>query len=304
MKFNQNRKQFKERIFDKNKITNMFVAQDALSAKIAESLGYHAIFVAGYATSAVNLGLPDRGISDFDIMLNKCREIINATNLPVFADADTGYGDLDNVARTINNYEQIGAAGVFLEYQKWPKKCGHMEGKEIEKTEILADKINEAVKTRKNEDFLIMSRTDARAINGLSDAINRSKIYSKAGANLIFIEAPENINELKKIKEAFPDTPLMANMIEDGKTPDLTTNELKELGFSIVVHPTASVYTEAYSIKNMLKTLQKEGSTKNMINQMITFNEFNEFVGLNKLNKFEKSHSDANMKQQIKEWGI
>lgn len=304
MKFDQNREKFQKMVFDQNQITNMFVAQDALSAKIAEQLGYQAIFVAGYATSAVDLGLPDRGVSDFDIMLNKCREIINATNLPVFADADTGYGNQDNVARTIQNYEQIGAAGVFLEDQKWPKKCGHMEGKEIEHTDVLADKIKTAVKNRKNNNFLIMSRTDARAVFGLDEAIKRSKTYEAAGADLIFIEAPESIEELKLIKQAFPSTPLMANMIEEGKTPDLTVDELKKLGFSIVVHPTTSVYTEAYSIKKMLETLQKDGSTKNITDQMITFNQFNDFIGLNDLNNFENENGDLTMKQKIKEWGL
>ncbi|WP_429971638.1 isocitrate lyase/PEP mutase family protein [Fructilactobacillus sp. Tb1] len=304
MKFAKNRSKFKKMMFNPHHITNMFVAQDALSAKIADKLGYEAIFVAGYATSAADLSLPDRGIADFDIMLNKCREIINATNLPVFADADTGYGDLFNVARTVKNYEAIGAAGIFLEDQQWPKRCGHMDGKKIEPVEVLEAKINMAVQTRKHDDFLIMSRTDARAVEGLDAAIQRSKTYQQAGADLIFIEAPESIAELKQIKAAFPTTPLMANMLESGKTPDLTTNELKDLGYSLIVHPTASVYTEMAGIKKMLTTLKETGSTKSLKNEMITFPEFNHFVGLEKLNNFETKYNNENMQNKLTAWGI
>ncbi|WP_395319571.1 isocitrate lyase/PEP mutase family protein [Fructilactobacillus frigidiflavus] len=304
MKFKQNRAKFKKLMFDKHHITNMFVAQDALSAKIAEDLGYEAIFVAGYATSASDLSLPDRGIADFDTMLNKCREIINATNLPVFADADTGYGDLANVARTVKNYEAIGAAGIFLEDQQWPKRCGHMDGKRIEPVDVLAAKIKTAVTTRKHDDFLIMSRTDARAVEGLQAATDRSQIYKMAGADLIFIEAPESIAELKAIHTAFPDTPLMANMIENGKTPDLTPTELQQLGFSLVVHPTASVYTEMAAMKKMLTTLKETGSTKSLKDEMITFPEFNHLMGLEKLNDFETKYNTENMQKQLTAWGI
>lgn len=299
-KFDQLRKKFDKAVHTDNQITNMIVTPDSLSARIAEKLGFKAIFAAGYATSASNLAMPDRGIADFSIMLNKCREIVNAVNIPVFADADTGYGDLDNIRRTVRSYESIGAAGLFLEDQKWPKRCGHMAGKSVESTEVLVEKIKTAVKSRKNQDFLIMSRTDARAVYGLKEAIERSQQYLKAGADLIFIEAPQSIAELREIAAAFPKTPLMANMIEGGATPMLTSGELRKLGFRIVVHPTALTYAHTYATEELLSTLKKKGTTVTEQDKMLTFDRFNNFIGLDKVNHREQQYSATKMNQVLK----
>lgn len=296
-KFDQLRNQFDIAVHTKNQITDMIVAPDSLSARIAEKLGFKAIFAAGYATSASNLAMPDRGIVDFSIMLNKCREIINAVDIPAFADADTGYGDLDNIRRTVRNYEAIGAAGIFLEDQKWPKPCGHMAGKSVETADVLAEKISAAVSERKNKNFLIMSRTDARAVYGLEDAINRSRQYLAAGADLIFIEAPQSIDELKEISKVFPDTPLMANMIEGGATPMLTSEELCDLGFKIVVHPTALTYAHTYATEQLLSNLKEEGTAIRQENKMITFERFNNFIGLNEVNQREQQYAPKKWKK-------
>ncbi len=293
-KDNEMRKQFKSMVMS-GKIVRMMVAPDALAAKVAEASGAQAVFSAGYASSASALAMPDRGIADFGITLERCREIINAVNIPVFADADTGYGDDDNIRRTVENFEAIGAAGIFIEDQTWPKRCGHMDGKTVEPTEVLEHKIRIAEETRKHDDFLIMSRTDARAVNGLEDAINRSKRYRAAGADLIFIEAPQSIEELETIHEAFPDTPMMANMIEDGKTPLTETSELERLGFNIVVHPNAMTYTQAFAEKELIETLKRDGTTKAFKDRMITFPKFNEFVGLDKVNNRDAMYSPEKM---------
>ncbi len=253
LKNDRMRHQFKTDVMSGH-IVRMMVAPDALAAKIAQSCGAKAVFSAGYATSASALAMPDRGISDFGFALERCREIINAVDIPVFADADTGYGDLDNVKRTVECYEAIGAAGIFIEDQVWPKRCGHMDGKKVEPTEVLEAKIKAAKAARKHDDFLIMSRTDARAVYGLDDAIERSRRYKAAGADLIFIEAPQSSEELEKIHEAFPDTPMMANMIEDGKTPLTKKEDLQKLGFNIVVHPNTLTYTQAYAEKTLIET--------------------------------------------------
>lgn len=298
LKNDRMRHQFKTEVMS-GRIVRMMVAPDALAAKIAEDSGAQAIFSAGYATSASTLAMPDRGISDFGNALNRCREIINATNIPVFADADTGYGDLDNVRRTVESYEAIGAAGIFIEDQVWPKRCGHVDGKKVEPTEVLEAKITAAKAARKHDDFLIMSRTDARAVYGLDNAIERSRRYKAAGADLIFIEAPRSIDELKQIHEAFPDTPLMANMIEGGKTPLTKSEDLEKLGFNIVVHPTAMTYTQAYAEEQLIQTLQREGTTKHFEDRMITFSKFNAFVGLDKVNARDAQYSPENMAQYM-----
>lgn len=300
LKNNRMRQQFKDFIFS-GKILQMPVAPDAMAAKIAEKLGFQAVFSAGYATSASAFAMADRGVTDFGMSLERTREIINAVDIPVFADADTGYGDLENVRRTVENYEAIGAAGIFIEDQVWPKRCGHMAGKQVEPTEILEEKIKVAVATRKNDDFLIMSRTDARMIHGLDEAIERSKRYKAAGADLIFIEAPQSIEEMEKIHAAFPDTNMMANMIEGGQTPLTKTEDLQQLGFNIVVYPTALTYAQAYTEKELLQTLLDDGTTESYQDRMITFSEFNHFIGLDEMNSRDQAYAPENMLQYMQE---
>lgn len=294
-KFKAMRKKFRQAVFTKDKIVNLVVAPDSLSAKIAEKLGYQAIFAAGYATSASNLAKPDRGLADFGIMVNKCREIVNAVNIPVFADADTGYGDTKNIARTVRSYEMIGACGLFLEDQVWPKHCGHMAGKKVEPTEVLAAKIKAATQARQDPNFLIMSRTDARAVYDLKEAIARSKQYLAAGADLVFIEAPRNIEELKAEIKAFPDTPLMLNMIEGGATPIMSVAEARKLGFRIIVHPTALTYAQTFAVKRVLSILQQTGKTAGAKDVMLSFDEFNKFIGLNEVNDREQHYAAEKM---------
>lgn len=288
------RKQFKNYIYS-GKALQLPVAPDALAAKIAEKLGFDAVFSAGYATSASAFAMPDRGVTDFGKSLERTRDIINAVDIPVFADSDTGYGDLENVRRTVENYEAIGAAGIFIEDQVWPKRCGHMSGKMVEPTETLEEKIKVAVAARKNDDFLIMSRTDARTVYDLEEAIERSRRYKAAGADLIFIESPRSFEEFEEIHEAFPDTFMMANMIEGGLTPLTKTAELEKLGFNIIVYPTALTYAQAYTEKNLLQTLLDEGTTENYQDKMITFDEFNDFIGLDEVNQRDSAYAPENM---------
>ena len=296
LKHDRMRARFKQEVTSGH-IVRMLVAPDALAAKIAQAHGVQAIFSAGYATSASALGMPDRGITDFGYALERCREIVNAVNIPVFADADTGYGDVDNVRRTVRNYERIGATGIFLEDQVWPKRCGHMDGKMVEPAEVLESKIKAAAAARQHDDFLIMSRTDARAVYGLQEAIDRSRRYQAAGADLIFIEAPQSIAELETIHNAFPGTPLMANMIEGGKTPLTKTEDLEHLGFTIVVHPTAMTYAQAFAERALIATLQRDGITKAFKDRMITFPTFNKFVGLDEVNERDARYSPEAMRR-------
>ncbi|MHA8262684.1 isocitrate lyase/PEP mutase family protein [Lactobacillaceae bacterium Melli_B3] len=301
--YSEERRTFNHLIYG-NQILSMTVAPDALAARIAEQEGFQAIFVAGYATSASTLAMPDRGILDFGEMLAKIREITAAVSIPVFADADTGYGDLENVARTARCYEAAGAAGMFIEDQVWPKRCGHMAGKSVVPAEELAAKIKMASRSRRHKDFLIMARTDARQMNGLQDAIDRCRLYRQSGADMLFIEAPQSKAELQQIAATFPETPLMANMIEDGATPMLSAKELEAMGYSFVVHPTALTYAHAYADREFLHELHEIGRTDKTKDHMVTFNDFNESVGLDELNDLEQRYANDQMQKLIDDISI
>lgn len=296
--FSENRKKFKKMMYGQQ-LVNMVVVPDALAAKIAEQAGFQALFVAGYAASADLLGLPDRGVLDFGQQLEQLNRICQAVDVPVFADADTGYGDLENVRRTVKSFEQAGAVGLFLEDQAWPKRCGHMLGKQLVPTEELSAKIKAAVEARRNDDFLIMSRTDARQTYGLKEAINRSYQYCAAGADMVFIEAPQSKAELQKIATEFPDVPLMANMIEGGATPLTSADELSKMGYRILVHPTDLTYVNAYADRMLLHELKLTGKTTNSQQRMFQFSEFNQTVGLDHLNDLDKQYSETIMKQLL-----
>lgn len=279
---------FKQMCFSGD-LVSMVVAPDALTARIAESVGFKAIFSAGYATSAARLARPDRGIADFGLMADNAREIVNAVNIPVFVDGDTGYGDEENIARMVRVYENLGAAGLFIEDQVWPKRCGHMDGKAVVSKEEGIRRVAAAAAARRHDDFLIMSRTDAYATYGLDEAIERTRAYHEAGADLCFIEAPQTREDMERIPKLFTDAPLMANMIESGKTPLMTDEEIHAAGYTIGVHPCGIVYTEAYAAHRLLDDMQRfGGDIKADLDQMIAFPKFNEFVGLSEINELEQ----------------
>ncbi|MFT8930637.1 MAG: isocitrate lyase/PEP mutase family protein [Sporolactobacillus sp.] len=292
MKADRMRAQFND-LMHGTDIVSMVACPDSLSARIAEKTGFKALFQAGYTTSASELAMPDRGVADFGIMVNRAREIVNTVTIPVFADADTGYGSVRNVVRTVRCYESIGVAGLFLEDQQWPKRCGHMDGKSVIPADEMVAKIRAAAAARTHRDFLIMSRTDARAVYDLDEAIRRSRAYHQAGADLVFIEAPQSKDELKVIAAAFPDVPLMANMIEHGKTPLMTADELQELGFRIMVHPTALAYAQTYAEQHLLQELYEKKTTAGCMDRLVPFDQFNAFIGLDEVNALEANYTPA-----------
>jgi len=263
---------------------------DALSARIAEKVGFSAAFQTGYGTSASLLGMPDFGFLNAGETIDNARRIINSVEIPILVDIDTGYGNPLNVWRMVNDLERIGASGVFLEDQVWPKRCGHMKGKSVITKEEYIPKLKAALDARKSRDFIIVARTDSLAQYGLDEAIERGKQYQKIGADVIFIEAPKTLEEMKRITEEI-NAPLLANMIEEGATPNLSSQELEKLGFRMVVFPLSALYSSTYAIKNVLSSLKQTGMTYNLKNEMITFNEFNEFVNLPKYNKMEEKYT-------------
>ncbi len=252
---------------------------DALSAKLAERAGFEAALMSGYSVSAGMLGEPDVGYLTMTEMAFALKRICDATSIPVMADGDTGYGNAMNVRRVVREYEDAGAAGVFFEDQEWPKRCGHMEGKRVIPMEEHAMKIRAAVEARRDPDFVVMARTDARAVNGLEDALARARAYAAAGADCLFVEAPQSVAEMCQIASTL-DKPLMANMVENGKTPLVPPAELQAMGYAFVTYPVAAVYTVAASLTRLWAALKAKGTTEDVRDGMVSFPEFNAIIGL------------------------
>lgn len=252
---------------------------DALSARIASRVGFDIVFISGYSVSAARLGEPDFGFLTQTEMADAARSVCRVCNAPVIVDADTGYGNALNVMRTVRDLQDAGAAGVFLEDQVWPKKCGHMAGKRVVPVEEHAAKIAAAVEARGERDLFVVARTDARQPLGLEAAIERCIAYKEAGADALFVEAPQSIEELARIAEALP-APLVANMIEHGVTPHLSHAQLRELGFQLIVCPLAALFSAALAMQTVLTELREKGTTAAVVDRMLAFEEFNELVEL------------------------
>ncbi|HZA42304.1 MAG TPA: oxaloacetate decarboxylase [Nitrososphaeraceae archaeon] len=263
---------------------------DALSARITEVTGFDAIFQTGYGSAATVLGMPDYGFLNAGETMDNARKIIRAVDIPVIVDIDTGYGNPLTVWRIVKDLELMGASGVFLEDQIWPKRCGHMAGKEIIPVDEYLLKLTAAVEARDDNDFIVVARTDARATSGLDEAIERGREYFKSGADVVFVEAPRSIAELKEIGSKI-DAPLVANMIEGGITPTLTASELRDLGFRIGVFPLSGLFASAFAMKQVYEELHRSGSTSKEKEKMITFEEFNKLVNLQKYIDLERKYA-------------
>ena len=254
---------------------------DALSAKIAVRSGFEVVFITGYSLSATLIGEPDFGLLTQTEVVGAAQRICSVVDAPVIVDADTGYGNAINVIRTVADLLRAGAAGMFLEDQVWPKRCGHMKGKQVISIEEHLKKLRAAVDAKNGADFFIVARSDSRQALGLAEAIDRGIAFSEAGADAVFIEAPESKEEMKEIARRVPG-PLVANMLERGVTPLMGPKELKELGFELIVWPLAPLYAVAKSLTTVYTTLRRDGSTLAILEDLMPFNEFNDIVGLDK----------------------
>jgi methylisocitrate lyase len=252
---------------------------DALSAKIAARTGFEVIFITGYSLSATLLGEPDFGLLTQSEVVSAAQRICAVVDTPVIVDADTGYGNAINVIRTVEDLVRAGAAGMFLEDQVWPKRCGHMKGKQVIPLDEQLKKLQAAIEAKGKSDFFIVARTDSRQALGLAEAIRRGCAFKEAGADAVFIEAPESKEEMKQIAREVHG-PLVANMLERGVTPLMGPQELKDVGFELIVWPLAPLYSVAQSLTEVYATLRKDGSTLAILDQLMPFNQFNEIVGL------------------------
>jgi methylisocitrate lyase len=264
-------------------------AHNAFTARIIEQAGFDAVYLTGSGASMDLLGMPDLGFLTMTEMVSHARNIVQAIRLPVIADADTGYGNALNVMRTIREYEKAGVAGVHIEDQVAPKRCGHFAGKEVISREEMVGKIEAALDARNDPDFLIIARTDARAVLGLAEAVERGRAYRKAGADMIFVDAPESEEELRVIVRSVPG-PLMANMSEGGKTPLLSARELQELGYRLVIYPRSAAGAAAKAVQDLMAILKRDGTTKNFLDRIVTFEERNRITGLAQYQELEKKY--------------
>jgi carboxyvinyl-carboxyphosphonate phosphorylmutase len=283
------KKLLKEKLNQRNEIIVLPGVFDALSAKVAENVGFQTIFQTGYGSAASLLGMPDFGFLNAGENIENARRIIRSVDLPVIVDVDTGYGNPLTVWKIVNDLIAYGAAGIFLEDQVWPKRCGHMRGKEVIGVDEYIQKLRAAVTASENKYFIIVARTDARAPLGIDEAIKRGKMYRKEGADVVFVEAPQSEEELREIPKKI-NAPLLANMIENGVTPTFSADELKSMGYSMVVFPLSGLYAATYAMKKIFSYLKSKGTTKGCTDTMLDFDEFNELVELPKFMQMEKKY--------------
>jgi len=282
-------KSIRKLVYDKSKPLVFPGVYDAITARIAQKAGFEAMFQTGYGTSAALLGMPDYGFIGSTETIENARRICKSVSVPVIVDADTGYGNPLSVWKLVNELEAVGATGIFLEDQKWPKRCGHMSGKEVIAKEEYSEKLRAAVDARKSNDFVIVARTDARATEGLDDAIERGLLYKDIGADAIFVEAPKSVDEMKKIGKSIK-APLVANMIEGGATPLLSSSELHKMGFNLILYPLSVLYANTFATMQILKELRKSGTTAKLKDKLVNFDQFNEIVELSKFKKMEDKY--------------
>ena len=264
---------------------------DALSGLIAEQSGAQAVYLSGASIAYTRFGRSDVGLVSVSEVHDTLASVTDRIKIPIIVDADTGFGNALNVQRTIRNFERAGAAAIQIEDQSFPKRCGHLDGKVLIKTDEMVGKVKAAVDARKTSDTLIIARTDARAVDGLQEAIDRAHTYKEAGADILFIEAPRSVDELKIIRKSFHlNTPLLANMVEGGKTPVKTADDLKNLGYNIVIFPGGAVRAATFQLQEYYAGLLENGSNAEFSKRMHDFDSLNAVIGTPELLSLGKKY--------------
>jgi 2,3-dimethylmalate lyase len=261
---------------------------DALGARLVEEAGFDAVYMTGFGTAASMLGRPDVGLVTMTEMVDNARRIGRGCSLPVIADADTGYGNAISVVRTVQEYEQAGVAGMHIEDQVSPKKCGHMEGKQVIPTDEMLSKIRAAVAARQTPDFVIIARTDARAVEGIAAALDRARRYRDAGADVLFVEAATSEKEIERIAAELHEIPLLFNWAEGGKTPPLPYDRLRELGYRIIIFPISVLLTTMASMRQALTEIRAAGTPLPIMERLPSFAEFLDFIGMPEIEELEQ----------------
>jgi 2-methylisocitrate lyase-like PEP mutase family enzyme len=266
---------------------------DPLGARLIEEAGFPAAYMTGFGIAASHLGRPDVGLMALPEMVDNARRIASAVDIPVIADADTGYGNAINVIRTVREYEAAGVAAIHIEDQVMPKKCGHMDGKEVVPAREMAAKVSAAVAARRSPEFLIIARTDALAVEGLDGALARARMYVEAGADALFVEAPESEAEIEAVARAFPDVPLLFNYSEGAKTPAVPYARLRELGFSLVIFPLTLLLVATEAMRAALARVKADGTPIELLPSLLGFGEFVDFIGLPEIHELEQRFAEG-----------
>ena len=262
---------------------------DGLSGRLVEEAGFEAAYLSGGAV-ARSMGIPDIGLVTMSEAIERAAQVVSAIKIPIIADADTGYGNAVNLVRTVREFERIGVAAIHIEDQVTPKRCGHLDGKEVVSLPEIEQKIAAALAARSDQDFCIIARTDARAVNGVEDAINRAKAFAKLGVDAIFVEAPQSEEELAEIPRRLPGIPLLVNVFKGGKTPMLPAERLEKMGYRIAIYPSETQRAGIHAMRNALATLKREGTTESIDVSLTTFKERDRVVGLDDWQKIEREY--------------
>jgi 2-methylisocitrate lyase-like PEP mutase family enzyme len=272
-------------------------ATDCFTAKLIEQVGFPVVYVTGGGASNAYLGVPDVGIITLNELANQAERISDAVSVPVIADCDTGFGGIANVRRTIRMYERAGLAGLHIEDQVFPKRCGHFEGKAVVPVNDMLYRLKAALDARVDPDFLIIARTDARAVEGVDAALERAQAYLDVGADAIFFEQAKSVEELRMVGERFKGVPLVANMIERSKTPLIPEADLRSMGFNIILYANAALYLSAFAVRAGLQVLRDKGSTESIVDKMMSFQERQSLIGLAENDAYERT-----LVTSINEW--
>ena len=261
---------------------------DALGARLVEESGFEAVYMTGFGTAASKLGRPDVGLLTMTEMVENARGIARACQLPVIADADTGYGNAVNVVRTVQEFEQAGVAAIHLEDQVSPKRCGHLDGKAVVPVDEMLSKVRAAVAARVNPDLVLIARTDAAAVEGIEAAIERARLYRDAGADVLFVEAATSESDIERVAADLVDVPLLFNWAEGGKTPPIPHDRLRELGFAIVIFPLTVLLTATTAVRRALAEVKASGTPGGILEEMVGFDAFVDFIGLGEFHELER----------------
>jgi len=265
---------------------------DMVSLRLADTFGFDALYMTGFGTVASHLGLPDAGIATYTDMVQRVRLMASMARAPLIADGDTGYGGLLNVAHTVRGYEDAGAAAIQLEDQEFPKKCGHTPGRRVVPMADMVRKIRVACEARTRRDFLIIARTDARSALGLDEALRRAEAYAEAGADILFVESPESVEEMQKIGRS-TDLPLVANMVEGGRTPVLSQADLEAIGYRIAIFPVTALLAATHAMRDAYQQIRQQGSSAGMPVPLMPFSELTTLMGFEEVWAFDRRHAET-----------
>jgi 2-methylisocitrate lyase-like PEP mutase family enzyme len=282
-------RQILKQLLKRNKLLVAPGCFDGLSARLVQEAGFEAAYLSGGAV-ARSMGIPDIGLVTMSESIERAAQVVSAIAIPVIADADTGYGNAVNLVRSVREFERVGVAAIHIEDQITPKRCGHLDGKEVIPLGEMESKLEAALATRSDPDFCIIARTDARGVNGFDDAIARAKAFAQLGVDAIFVEAPQSEAELAEIPQRVPDVPLLVNVFKGGKTPMLPVERLEKMGYRIAIYPSETQRAAIYAMRKALGTLKKEGTTEAMDDALTTFKERDKIVGLDDWQSIERRY--------------